>query len=91
VTAKKASRTVPAARGAINEDARETVAILKRPNQTVNLVVVALTDGVEAEVWADGMLRRRCRFLRDTEARKYTDRLAARLAQRGFRKDAELR
>ena len=78
-------------RGAIREDARESMALLHRPNQTINLVLVALTDGVEVEVWADGVLRRRNRFLRDTEARKYTDRLAGRLLQRGFRKDGELR
>ena len=52
--------------------------------QTVNLVLVALTDGVELEVWADGTLRRRARFLRDTEARKYSDRLSARLTRRGY-------
>lgn len=76
-------------RGAIREDARETMAMLRRPNQTINLVLVALTDGVEVEVWADGVLRRRNRFLRDTEARKYSDRLSARLRQRGFQKDGE--
>ena len=54
--------------------------------QSINLVLVALTDGVEIEVWADGGLRRRSRFLRDTEARKYADRLAARLIGRGYRK-----
>jgi len=43
-------------------------------------------NGVELEVWADGALRRRSRFLRDTEARKYSDRLASRLIGRGYRK-----
>jgi hypothetical protein len=47
---------------------------------------VALSDGVELEVWADGSLRRRARFLRDTQARKYSDRLAARLSRRGYQK-----
>jgi hypothetical protein len=47
---------------------------------------VALTDAVELEVWADGSLRRRARFLRDSEARKYSERLSARLARRGYRK-----
>jgi hypothetical protein len=55
------------------------------------MVLVALTDGVEVETWADGSLRRRSRFLRDTEARKYSDRVAARLERRGYRKDVDLR
>ena len=63
--------------------------MLRACNQTVNVVLVALTDGVELEVWADGTLRRRSRFLRDTEARKYSDRLAARLTRRGFQRGAE--
>ena len=74
----------PAVRGGINEDGRQTLALLRGCNQTVNVVLVALTDGVELEVWADGTLRRRARFLRDTEARKYSDRLAARLVRRGY-------
>jgi hypothetical protein len=75
----------------IAEDARQTLALLRGSTQTVNMVLVALTDGVEVEVWADGALRRRSRFLRDTEARKYSDRLAARLLRRGYRKDADLK
>ena len=58
--------------------------MLRACSQTVNVVLVALTDGVELEVWADGALRRRSRFLRDTEARKYSDRLAVRLERRGY-------
>lgn len=65
--------------------------MLRRPNQTINLVLVALTDGVEVEVRVDGVLRRRYRFLRDTEARKYSDRLSARLRHRGFQNDGEPR
>ena len=71
------------ARTTIHEDGRETLARLRGCAQTVNLVLVALTDGVELEVWADGSLRRRSRFLRDTEARKYSDRMAGRLIRRG--------
>jgi hypothetical protein len=78
-------------RARITEDARQTVAMLRRPGQTINVVLVALTDGVEVEVWADGVLRRRARFLRDTEARKYAEKLAARLRSRGFGKDVDLR
>lgn len=73
-----------AVRDGIHEDARQTLAVLRGCSQTVNLVLVALTDGVELEVWADGTLRRRSRFLRDTEARKYSDRLTARLTRRGY-------
>jgi hypothetical protein len=59
--------------------------MLRGCRQTINVVLVALTDGVELEVWADGSLRRRARFLRDSEARKYSERLSARLARRGYR------
>jgi hypothetical protein len=55
------------------------------------MVLVALTDAVELEVWADGVLRRRARFLRDTEARKYAERLAGRLTRRGYRRESENR
>lgn len=65
--------------------------MLRACSQTINMVLVALSDGVELEVWADGSLRRRARFLRDTEARKYSDRLAGRLVRRGYRKDVVLR
>lgn len=74
----------PGLRDGIHEDARETLTVLRGCRQTVSVVLVALTDGVELEVWADGSLRRRSRFLRDTEARKHSDRLAARLARRGY-------
>ena len=63
----------------------------QRRDQTVNLVLVALTDGVEVELYADGTLRRRLRFLRDTEARKYMDRLASRLVARGYAREREAR
>ena len=78
-------------RGSIHEDARETLAILRACSQTINVVLVAQTDGVELEIWADGMLRRRSRFLRDTQARKYFERLASRLARRGYRSGVEPR
>ena len=80
----------PSIRDGISEDGRQTLALLRGSAQTVNVVLVALTDGVELEVWADGALRRRSRFLRDTEARKYSDRLAARLTRRGYAR-AEVR
>jgi hypothetical protein len=74
----------------IHEDGRETLAILRGCNQTINVVLVALTDGVELVVWADGRLRRRSRYLRDTQARKQSQRLAARLARRGYRRGVEV-
>jgi hypothetical protein len=74
------------ARAGVQEEARETLSLLHGCRQTINLVLVALSDGVELEVWADGALRRRARFLRDSEARKYSGRLSARLARRGYRK-----
>lgn len=73
-------------RDGIHEDARQTLSVLRGCRQTINVVLVALTDAVELEIWADGSLRRRARFLRDSEARKYSERLSARLARRGYRK-----
>ncbi len=81
----------PPARDHIDEDGRQSLAFLQGGRQTVNMVLVALTDGVEVEVWADGALRRRSRFLRDTEARKYSDRLTSRLERRGYRRDGDAR
>jgi len=80
-----------AVRDGIHEDARQTLQMLRGARQTINVVLVALTDGVELEVWADGTLRRRSRFLRDTEARKYSDRLGARLARRGYEREGAAR
>jgi hypothetical protein len=81
----------PPAHDHIDEDARQTLALMQGCRQTVNMVLVALTDGVELEVWADGALRRRSRFLRDTEARKYSDRLSSRLERRGYRREIDAR
>jgi hypothetical protein len=72
-------------RDVIHEDARQTLSVLWGCRHTINVVLVALSDAVELEVWADGSLRRRARFLRDSEARKYSERLSARLARRGYR------
>jgi hypothetical protein len=79
--------TLAPVRDGIHEDARQTLQMLRGARQTINVVLVALSDGVELEVWADGTLRRRSRFLRDTEARKYSDRLGARLARRGYERE----
>jgi hypothetical protein len=77
-------------RADLTEDGGQTIALLCRNADTVNVVPVALTAGVELGVCADGALRRRCRFLRDTEA-KYGDLLAGRLSPRGFTRDAAAR
>lgn len=78
-------------RGGIFEDARELLGVLRGCSQTIHMMLVALTDAVELEVWADGILRRRARFLRDTEARKYAERLAGRLVRRGYSRAVESR
>jgi hypothetical protein len=83
---RRRSAILQPSRDTIQEDGRETLAIFQGCSQTINVVLVALTDGVELEVWADGLLRRRSRFLRDTQARKYSERLASRLSRRGYRK-----
>jgi len=85
------ARLSPAVRDGIHEEARQILEVLRGGQQTVSVVLVALTDGVELEVWTDGTLRRRSRFLRDTEARKHSERLAARLARRGYRRGADSR
>jgi hypothetical protein len=73
-------------RDGFHEEARQSLGLLRADGQTINVVLVALSDGVELEVWADGALRRRSRFLRDTEARKYSERLTTRLERRGYRR-----
>jgi hypothetical protein len=88
--AKQKQGVVTPSRRTITEDARETLVRLRRPNQTISMVLVALTDGIELEIRVDGSLRRRLRFLRDTEARKHTDRLVARLLARGFERGTEV-
>jgi hypothetical protein len=77
-----------ASRESIHEEGRQTLARLQSCRQTISVILVGLTDGVELEVWADGSLRRRARFLRDVQARKYSERLAHRLNRRGYRLEA---
>jgi hypothetical protein len=85
----KAAHVRTPARDGIHEEARQMLALLRGCSQTISVVLVALSDGVELEVWADGALRRRSRFLRDGQARKYSERLAHRLRRRGYRLEAE--
>jgi hypothetical protein len=46
--------------------------------------LVGLIDGVELEMFSGARFRRRWRFLRDTAARTYAEKLRARLLARGF-------
>ena len=46
--------------------------------------LVGFMDAVELETFSGGTFRRRWRFLRDTTARYYADRLKRRLLARGF-------
>jgi hypothetical protein len=46
--------------------------------------LISLTDGVEVEVFRDGIFRRRWRFLTDGAARSHGARLRVRLERRGF-------
>jgi len=47
--------------------------------------LVAHIDAVELEMFSGGRFRRRWRFLRDGAARRYAERVKARLVARGFR------
>ncbi len=47
--------------------------------------LVALVDGVELEMFSGGRFRRRWRFLRDGDARRYAGRVKRRLMARGYR------
>jgi hypothetical protein len=77
-------------RADLTEDGGQTIALLCRNAHTMNVVLVALTAGVEIGVCADGALGRRYRFQRDTEA-KHGDRLAGRLSPLGVTRDAAAR
>ena len=50
----------------------------------VRAELIGLIDGVELEMFSGGRFRRRWRFLRDVAARRYANRVKARLAARGF-------
>jgi hypothetical protein len=47
--------------------------------------LVAHVDAVELEMFSGGAFRRRWRFLRDVAARRYAERVKARMVGRGFR------
>jgi hypothetical protein len=59
--------------------------VLRRPDApSVRADLVALTDGVEIELFQNDQLHRRWRFLTDATARRWAARLAKRLSQRNF-------
>jgi hypothetical protein len=66
-------------------EAREVLWMMLRDTSSpVRAELVGLTDAVELEMFSGDTFRRRWRFLRDTTARRYADRVKARLLARGF-------
>jgi hypothetical protein len=67
-------------------EAREVLWMLSREGAvSPRAELVGLIDGVELEMFSGGRFRRRWRFLRDVAARRYADRVKARLVARGYR------
>jgi hypothetical protein len=72
-------------RNAERDEHRETLwRVTKADAPAVSAVIVGLVDAVELEVFVGNAPRRTLRFLRDTGARSYADRLRQRLTRRGF-------
>jgi len=72
--------------GASYQDARETLWELRHgATEPIRADLIALTDGVELELFRGHVFRRRWRFLTDSAARSYAARLRARLERRSFR------
>jgi hypothetical protein len=66
-------------------EAREVLWMMSRAGtEPIRAELVALMDGIELELFCAGAFRRRWRFLRDVAARRYADRVQARLARRGY-------
>lgn len=87
-SAGKVIRANTPPRGNGEPEGREVLWMLSRPAATATHVradIVALTDAVELEMFSGGRFRRRWRFLRDVAARRYAERVKARLIARGFR------
>ena len=65
--------------------AREVLWLLSKPGLPhVRADLIGLDDAVELELLVDYKARRRLRFLRDSAARRYADRVRARLASRSY-------
>jgi hypothetical protein len=75
------------------EQGRAVLWVLRRPDSdvTVRGELVGFVDGVELELYRDTFLRHRWRFLRDGEARRYAERVRARLVARGYEQRRRLR
>ena len=68
-----------------SQDGRETLWELRHDTELpIRADLIALTDGVELELFGGGVLRRLLRFLTDAAARGYAVRLRARLERRAF-------
>jgi len=66
-------------------EAREVLWMMSRHGAApVRAELVGHMDAVELEMFSGGRFRRRWRFLRDVAARRYADRVKARLLVRGF-------
>jgi len=66
-------------------EAREVLWMMSRAGtEPIRAELVALMDAIELELFCAGAFRRRWRFLRDVAARRYADRVKARLARRGY-------
>ena len=60
--------------------------LVSRPSaSSFRAELVGLIDAVELEMFRGERFRRRWRFLRDVAARRYAERVKARLTARGFR------
>jgi hypothetical protein len=67
-------------------DSRETLWELRREeDMPFRADLIGLTDGVEIELFRDGIFKRRWRFLTDAAARGYAVRVRVRLERRAFR------
>ena len=65
--------------------AREVLWLLSKPGvPNVRADLIGLVDAVELELLVDYKTRRRLRFLRDATARRYADRVRARLSSRNY-------
>lgn len=73
-------------RGCERAEGRDVLWMLWREGApAVRAELVGMIDAVELEMFSGGRFRRRWRFLRDVAARRYADRVKARLVARGFR------
>jgi hypothetical protein len=58
--------------------------LCRQDSPLIRAVLVAFTDAVELEIYCGDVPRKRFRFLRDAIARRYAERLRAKLRGKGF-------